>query len=505
MVRFGVGLIAIVLIFVSFERQLMSSSASKQVESWISTGLKTQDIANFYQNFNCKSTQKVFLACVNSLQSMANYLERELKWSESNGLGIVKRKVVVNQNEKMRLAPWVKLFKSNKHLSMNFENAWKQIESEIQSHRFSSYIVGMGINGYLSIHRDPHSYLLPREYYEKVVANSNPRVNSYGFNLGKSETEFVFARIYPGSLFDNLGVSKGDVILEIDGKDISHLDLETVSEWLKTKDMHQFKVKLANNKIMTWKLDKKNQVLPAVSMKRLPREKNKSLHLISIFKISEGVCESVKSNLRQAIKEKTNGVILDLRDNSGGSMDEILCISGLFVGDKKIYDLVYFNKRFRKETFFSDQAEVYFGPLVVLVNRSTASSAEILAGVIQHYERGLLIGERTFGKGSFQEGEEWPKNKRLLYFQTKGTFHLPSGRSPQLLGITPDIQVKENFASIFQREEELYLYPVGNREVREKVSKRVASVQECGSAKKEILTADRLLGKALGHIDCIQF
>lgn len=505
MVRFGVGLIAIVLIFISFEQQLIGSSASKPEESWVSTGLKTQDIANLYQNFNCKSTQKTFLACVNSLQGMVNYLELDLGWSPSEGLKLEKRRGVVIQNEKKRLAPWVKLFKSSKHLTMDFERAWKQIESKIKSHHFSSYIVGMGINGYLSIHRDPHSYVLPREYYEKVVANSNPRVNSYGFNLGKSESEFVFARIYPGSLFDSLGVSKGDVILEIDGKDISHLDLETVSDWLKNKDKHQFKVKMVNNKVMTWVLDKESQVLPSVSMKRLPRQNNKSLHLISIFKVSEGVCESVKNDLQQAIREKTSGVILDLRDNSGGSMDEILCMSGLFVGDKKIYDLVYFNKRFRKETFFSDQVQIYFGPLVVLVNRSTASSAEILAGVIQHYKRGLLVGERTFGKGSFQEGEEWSKNRRLLYFQTKGTFHLPSGRSPQLLGITPDVQVSENFASIFQREEELYLYPVRNREVREKVSKRVASIQECGTVKKEILTADRLLGKAVGHINCMQF
>lgn len=505
MVRFGVGLVGILLILFSFEHQLMNSSASKQEELWNSTGLKTQDIANFYQNFNCKSTQKTYLACVNSLYSMATYMELELKWSESDGLSLDKRKVLAVQSERTRLASWVKLFKSNKYLAMDFEKTWKDLESKIKSHRFSAYIVGLGINNYLSIHRDPHSYLLPREYYEKVVANSNPRVNSYGFNLGKTDKEFVFARIYPGSTFDLLGVNKGDVILEIDGKNISPMSLEWVSSWLKNKDKHTFKVKLASSKIMTWTLDKKDQVLPAVSMKRLPRANERTLHLISIFKISEGVCEAVKGNLHQAVKEKTNGVIVDLRDNSGGSMDEILCISGLFVGEKKIYDLVYFNKRFRKETFYSEQAEEYFGPLVVLVNRSTASSAEILAGVIQHYERGLLIGERTFGKGSFQEGEEWPKNQRLLYFQTKGTFHLPSGRSPQLLGITPDVQVTENFASIFQREEELYLYPVGNREFREKVSKRVASVQECGSARKEVLTADRLLGKALGHIDCIQF
>lgn len=504
MVRFGVGFVVVILIFLSFEQQLLNVATFKQEESWIKTGLKTSDIHNFYQNFNCKSTQKTYLACINSLQSMASYLELAISWSESAGIRVESKKSVFVQSEKQRLSYWIGLFKNSRYLKMDFETTWLQLAERIQDNKYSAYIVGLGINNYLSIHRDPHSYILPREYYEKVVANSQPRVSSYGFNIGKTGSQFVFSRIYPDSIFDKLGVSKGDVILEIDGKSIDGMDLDAVSDWLRSKDQHKFKVKAAG-KIAIWKVEKKDQVLPSVSMKTLPRAEGKKLHLISIFKISEGVCDSVQVSLNHAIKEKTHGVIVDLRDNSGGSMDEILCISGLFVGDRKIYDLVYFNKRYRKETFFSGRDAAYFGPLVVLVNRSTASSAEILAGVIQHYQRGILVGERTFGKGSFQEGEEWPKNKNLLYFQTMGTFHLPSGRSPQLLGISPDIEITETVASAFKREEDLFLYPIRNREMREKVSKRVASTHQCQSNRKEILTADRLLGKALGEIDCISF
>lgn len=461
------------------------------------------DIANFYQNFNCKSTQRTYLACVNSLSAMASYLDQNLSWTDVKGLHLSPKKGFSGDTEKARLTRWEALYKSNHFLSMNFETVWIGLASQIKPHRFSEYIVGIGINQYLSIYRDPHSYILPKEYYEKVVANSQPRVNSYGFSIGKANSSIVFARVYPDSLFDKLGVSKGDLLLEVDGKSIAHLALDEVSELLRQKDQHQFKVNVSG-KVHIWKVDKKSQILPSVSLKKIDRPNGKTLHLLSIFKISDGVCESVQKSLKKAAKEKTDGIILDLRDNSGGSMDEILCISGLFVGDKKIYDLVYFNKRFKKETFFSEQDAVYFGPLVVLINRSTASSAEILAGVIQHYGRGPLVGERTFGKGSFQEGEEWPRNKKLLYFQTKGTFHLPSGRSPQLLGIVPDVEIAESMSSASMREEELYFYPIGNREAREKVSKGMASIGECRSSKKEILTADRLLGKALGQIDCIQ-
>lgn len=505
MVRFGVGLIVVTVIFLSLERQMTTVTTFKQEESWIGTGLKTQDIAGFYQNFSCKNTQKNYLACVNSLESMASYLDMELSWSADTGLQLRASKVVDGgENQKTRLSSWLSHFKQNKHLSMNFEGIWRQIEKRISAHRYSSYIVGIGINDYLSVSRDPHSYILPKEYYEKVVANSQPRISSYGFAVGKIDADIVFARVYPESLFDKLGVAKGDVLLELDGKSIKNMSVESVSDLLRRKDQHKFKVK-SQGKISVWNLSKKDQVLPSVSMKRLPRENDRVLHLISVFKISEGVCKAVEKNLQQVNREKSGGVILDLRDNSGGSMDEVLCISGLFVGDKKIYDLVYFNKRFRSESFYSGREAEYMGPLVVLVNRSTASSAEILSGVIQHYGRGMLVGERTFGKGSFQEGEVWAKNKNMLYFQTKGTFHLPSGQSPQLLGITPDIEIAETIASASRREEDLYLYPVGNGQLREKVSKRVASVRECRAVPKEVLTADRLLGKALVQIDCIQF
>lgn len=504
MVRFGVGLVVIIFIFSAFEHQLANVTTFKHEESWIVTGLKTQDITNFYQNFNCQNTQRTFLACVNSLSGMASYIDLKLTWSLSKGLQLVVQKVKSSQTEKEQLSSWLRLFKQSRHISMDFLGVWTQLAAKIDTHRYSSYIVGVGINDYLSVSRDPHSYILPKEYYEKVVANSQPRVSSYGFALGKADSDIVFARIYPESLFDKLGVAKGDVLLEVDGSSVKNSTVEAVSDLLRRKDRHIFKVKLQNKVVMTWTLSKQDQVLPSVSFKRLPRGDNRILHLISVYKISEGVCRSVETNLKQAIAEKTNGIILDLRDNSGGSMDEVLCLSGLFVGDKKIYDLVYFNKKFRTETFYSEHTSKYSGPLVVLVNRSTASSAEILAGVIQHYGRGTLVGERTFGKGSFQEGEEWSKNSKMLYFQTKGTFHLPSGRSPQLMGIQPDIEVADSITSTAKREEDLYLYPIGNRELREKSSKRIAADRQCRAGGKDVLTADRLLGKALGHIDCIQ-
>jgi carboxyl-terminal processing protease len=89
-----------------------------------------------------------------------------------------------------------------------------------------------------------------------------------------------------------------------------------------------------------------------------------------------------------------------------------------------------------------------------LVNRGTASAAEIVAGVLREYNRALLIGEKTFGKGSFQEGDIWKLNPKLALFETKGFYYLPSGFSPQKMGLSPDLSVES--ANSGSREEGQY-------------------------------------------------
>ncbi|MCB0371322.1 MAG: hypothetical protein KDD45_18370, partial [Bdellovibrionales bacterium] len=127
---------------------------------------------------------------------------------------------------------------------------------------------------------------------------------------------------------------------------------------------------------------------------------------------------------------------------------------------------------------------------------------------------GVLIGERTFGKGSFQEGEVWMKNDKVLFFQTKGLFTLPSGRSPQLIGISPDISI-DSFEMAAGREEDLYYSPLKNNTVIDDLAFRTTELkflsstlrntekkESCEKLMKSSITEDPQLGKAQSQLAC---
>jgi len=139
--------------------------------------------------------------------------------------------------------------------------------------------------------------------------------------------------------------------------------------------------------------------------------------------------------------EGVDGIILDLRDNGGGSLSEALGLTGLFIETGPIVQTR--NARGRIEISRDDDPYVaYPGPLAVLVNRGSASASEIFAGAIQDYQRGIIIGEPTFGKGSVQTILNM-RDERTALKLTTARYYTPLGRSIQAAGIVPDIIVKD--------------------------------------------------------------
>lgn len=212
-------------------------------------------------------------------------------------------------------------------------------------------------------------------------------------------------------------------------------------------------VKGKSERIHNLSIRKSSQALSTVHLKFL--ETQTQMALLTLDRFSRGSCERMKSALTQVTEMGVRNLILDLRDNPGGQMDEAGCIAALFTGPgKKIFSVRYLKNPERNETYISEDERVYSGRTMVLVNRGTASASEILAGALREYNKAFLIGERTFGKGSFQEGDIWKLNPRLALFETQGFYYLPSGFSPQKVGLSPDLSVES--ANSGSREEGQY-------------------------------------------------
>jgi carboxyl-terminal processing protease len=160
----------------------------------------------------------------------------------------------------------------------------------------------------------------------------------------------------------------------------------------------------------------------------------------------------VKKLLLELKEEKVDGVILDLRNNGGGSLQEAIEMTGLFIKDGPVVQVKSSDGRIEVDPDL-DSRILYDGPLAVLVNRASASASEIFAGAIQDYQRGLIIGEQTYGKGTVQNlidlnrlspGDTTKLGQLKI---TIAKFYRINGGSTQRLGVVPDIQFPSSIDS----------------------------------------------------------
>jgi len=145
--------------------------------------------------------------------------------------------------------------------------------------------------------------------------------------------------------------------------------------------------------------------------------------------------KDVKKLLAELKEEDIDGLIVDLRDNGGGSLKEANQLTGLFI---KSGPIVQIKTKYRITRLYDDDPSIeYSGPLIVLINRMSASASEIFAGAIKDYHRGVIVGTRSFGKGTVQELQPLGKGKLKI---TSAKFYRVSGESTQNLGVIPDLK-----------------------------------------------------------------
>ncbi|OHD64080.1 MAG: hypothetical protein A2176_08710 [Spirochaetes bacterium RBG_13_51_14] len=162
--------------------------------------------------------------------------------------------------------------------------------------------------------------------------------------------------------------------------------------------------------------------------------------------------------VRTLKQEKVKGIVLDLRGNPGGLLNEAIDIAGFFIESGPVLQIVD-GRNPPHIVYDNDESILYSGPIVVLVDKFSASAAEILAGAIKDYNRGLIIGpDSTFGKGTVQSYNELPFKKGAVKI-TISLFYQPEGTSNQLNGIAPDITLPD-LTSIWDIGESKNRYPL---------------------------------------------
>ncbi len=435
----------------------MDRGVKTQDQYWSETGLGSTELESLISDKNCRLDTMSFLACANALSQMA---ERKGLIFEIDGSfrPVTFADTIELSNEKKILSKWQSQAPALKD-KISFLKSWQVFDKENLSQKDRSQVIAQGLNGFLSVFKDPHSYLIPVAMYEDVVAQSDPRIAHSGIVARREEGEWIIRKIFPLSPAEKVGLRKGDRILKLNGESTDRMMPTRFGDLIRLKGLTFLSVQVqrSNQQIETL-LERNEQPLLSVSSQLI--EGSEKLGLVTIHKFSRNVCDQVRAQIQKMKMESISGILLDLRDNPGGQVDEAACVAGLFLeAGTFMFETRYLDSSRPSDQYFSTDKNLYEGPLAVLINSGSASASEIVAGTLKDHQRAQLVGERSFGKGSFQDGKIWQANSKIALFETEGFYYFASGWTPQLVGLQPDIEVDFNNVDSY-REEEVFMKPL---------------------------------------------
>ncbi len=288
------------------------------------------------------------------------------------------------------------------------------------------------IEGVLKASGDEWANYFPREALETFEAQSSNSFTGIGIYLSKSRGGVIkITSIQEGSPAANSDLAIGDELIEFNGTQVTGASLASTIALIRADIGKRVDLLVVRNEqrilasIKTGKVQAKSVELTQVSS---------SVALVEIASFISGTANEVSEALKSA--NYKSGVIIDLRNNSGGLVEEAVAVAEQFIGSGII---VSYKVNESEKVFRAVNSNPIKVPVVVIINRNTASSAEILAGAFQDRNRGVVIGERSYGKGSVQELISLDDGSKLEL--TVALFLTPSGRIIEEVGITPDLAV----------------------------------------------------------------
>jgi carboxyl-terminal processing protease len=289
-------------------------------------------------------------------------------------------------------------------------------------------------------------YFAPRDFTDFQAATEG-RFEGVGMTVEEIERGLRVLTVYKGSPADRGGLKPGDVITHVDGRSIAGESSEESTTRIKGPAGSSVRLTVrSKGETRELDLERAEVEIPVVKaeMRRSNGHKIAHVHLAGF---TSGAHGEVGNAVRKLLKEGAEGVVLDLRDNGGGLLNEAVMVSSVFIPDGKI---VTTRGRSRPEQVYEATGGAIDTdiPVVVLVNDRSASASEIVTGALQDRDRAKVVGTRTFGKGVFQEIEPLQNGGALDI--TVGEYFLPSGRNlggggvSRGAGVSPDVQAEDD-------------------------------------------------------------
>ncbi|MEA2448155.1 MAG: carboxyl-terminal processing protease [Thermoleophilaceae bacterium] len=317
-----------------------------------------------------------------------------------------------------------------------------------------------------SLHDQFSSYYTPKEATQLTQSLSG-KFDGVGMSVNRGDTKqgLRVARVFPGSPARAAGIRAGDLITGVNGRSIVGETPDVTTA--KIRGPAGTKVKLTfrsggKQAPKTVEVERKKLDVPLVDARIIKRGGHK-LAYDRLAEFDAGARDQLRTALEKQLKSGAQGILLDLRGNPGGQLDEGIFVSSLFLANGT--PVVSTKGRSQPERKFDASGDPIAAkqPMIVLVDSNSASAAEIVTGALRDNKRATVVGAKTYGKGVFQTLENLP-NQGLLKL-TVGSYYLPHGENLAGNGIDPTVQAKDDPKTV-RRDEAL---PIATRTLEKKL------------------------------------
>jgi carboxyl-terminal processing protease len=306
----------------------------------------------------------------------------------------------------------------------------------------ASSLLNKGIAGAVASLDDPYSHYFDPADYRAFQSQSNPHLNGIGVDVLPDPHGLRIVDAFPGSPAAGAGLARGDVIVEVGSTSLANRSADFASGLIKgpagTKVVLTV---LSGQRRHVITITRKNLVVPVASGNVVTYHGIK-IGDVTLTSFTDGAASELRARVHDVLQRGASALILDLRENGGGLLDEAVNVASVFIPDGTIVSTA--GRSQPRQVYLAKGGAIATAiPLVVLVDRGTASSAEIVTAALQDRRRALVVGTHTYGKGVFQEIQPLPNGGAIDL--TVGEYFTPNGRNlggggvREGAGITPNV------------------------------------------------------------------
>ena len=280
---------------------------------------------------------------------------------------------------------------------------------------------------------DPYSRYMSKTEYADQNSSINSKITGIGVNIATNSGKVQIISVMEGTPAQYANLQNGDIITAIDGKDVNGLPLSDVASLVRGPENTFVELNILRGK------DKftKKVIRKEIKIKTVRSSLDKNIGYIQIMTF---IGSTTPNEFLEALEKtkKADGLILDLRGNTGGLLPNAIFIANLFISEGNIVSIVGRNG-YKYDIYAQDTEFNINKPMIVLVDGASASASEILSGALKDYKKAKLLGSQTYGKGMVQKIIPLPNETGLNL--TIAKYLTPKGTDINQKGITPDIEV----------------------------------------------------------------